>query len=189
MRSPGLSRMGRCAPARAPLSLSGPAVLSRLAQGRASSTMTLSQPPQRSMHGPWWGSWGSHRVRNIYEGRPCRPLLVPWRCHLCVLACPPAKVQDEPSSAMSVNKKDHTSPPVGFCLCFLFIHLKRASLLLHWWYKCIESTPAHPPSLSSYNSAPDQATLYNNFHPPLKLLEVIWITITCAPFSAKIIPV
>lgn len=43
--------------ARPPLSLSGPAVLSRLARRRASS-VTPSQPPRRRVHRPWQGSWG-----------------------------------------------------------------------------------------------------------------------------------
>lgn len=59
VRSPGLSRMGRWAPGRAPLSLSGPAVLSRLAQGRASSTMTPPQPPSEE---PAWTLTGQLRV-------------------------------------------------------------------------------------------------------------------------------
>lgn len=45
------------------------------------------------------------------------PSSYPGGRHLCMLAYPPAKVQDGPSSAMSVSKKkeDHTSPP-AVCL-------------------------------------------------------------------------
>lgn len=50
------------------------------------------------------------------------PSSYPGGRHLCMLANPPAKVQDGPSSAMSVNKKkeDHTSPPA-----VRLIHLER----------------------------------------------------------------
>lgn len=48
------------------------------------------------------------------------PSLHPGGSHLRMLAYPPAKVQDGPSSAVSVNKKKehHTSPPAVSCVSF-----------------------------------------------------------------------
>lgn len=48
------------------------------------------------------------------------PSSYPGGRHLCMLAYPPAKVQDGPSSAVSVNKKKehHTSPPAVSCVSF-----------------------------------------------------------------------
>lgn len=48
------------------------------------------------------------------------PSLHPGGRHLRMLAYPPARVQDGPSSAMSVNKKreHHISPAAGSCVSF-----------------------------------------------------------------------
>lgn len=51
---------------------------------------------------------------SMKDDRVVPPPPYPGGCHLCVLACPLAKVRGEPSSAMSVNKKGShltTTPP------------------------------------------------------------------------------
>lgn len=152
--------MGRCAPGQAPLSLSGPAVPSRLAQGAS----IIHDDP---------GSAPSEERARTLTGRPrvkpraefsmkddrVIPSTYPGGCHLRAPARPPAKVRGEPSSAVSVNKKAHTStPPLG-SVCVFFSYTWKGHL-----YCCTEGVstsnhpPPHPPSLSDYNSAANQAT-------------------------------
>lgn len=130
-RSPGLSRMGRCAPGRAPLSLRGPAVLSRLAQGPSiihDDPASAPPPPHSEEHArtltvqlKGHGALGI----SMKDDRVVPPPPYRGGCHHCMLACPLAKVRGEPSSAMSVNKKGShltttTSPPLPGSVCVFF---------------------------------------------------------------------
>lgn len=98
-----------------PLSLSGPAVLvTSGAGGRASSTMTPVSAPSEVHARTLTGQLKGHAAGGIsMKDDRVVPLLpsYPGGCNLCALACPLAKVRGEPSSAMSINKKDHTPPP------------------------------------------------------------------------------